>query len=61
MVSITHFMDFGDGLVPSPRVSPRRFFCTECHVSQNVVKPPIDNDFVDVDSMLSKAAPGGRQ
>jgi nitrate reductase (cytochrome), electron transfer subunit len=25
------------------------------------VKPPVDNDFVDIDTMLSRAAPGGRR
>ena len=59
MISITHFADRDGQFLAS--VSPRRFFCTECHVPQNVVKPPIDNDFVDIDSMLSKAAPGGRR
>jgi nitrate/TMAO reductase-like tetraheme cytochrome c subunit len=39
-------------------VSPRRFFCTSCHVPQNVVAPPVTNDFVDIDTMLSRAAPG---
>jgi nitrate reductase (cytochrome), electron transfer subunit len=56
MVSITHFMDRDGQFLAS--VSPRRFFCTECHVPQNVVKPPITNDFVDIDTMLSRAAPG---
>jgi cytochrome c-type protein NapB len=42
-------------------VSPRRFFCTECHVPQNVVTPPVTNDFVDIDTMLSRAVPGGRR
>jgi cytochrome c-type protein NapB len=59
MVSITHFMDRDGQFLAS--VSPRRFFCTECHVPQNVVKPPVDNDFVDIDTMLSRAAPGGRR
>ena len=59
MVSITHFMDRDGQFLAS--VSPRRFFCTECHVPQNVVKPPVDNDFIDIDSMLSRAAPGGRR
>ena len=40
MVSITHFMDRDGQFLAS--VSPRRFFCTECHVPQNVVKPPVD-------------------
>ena len=59
MVSITHFMDRDGQFLAS--VSPRRFFCTECHVPQNVVTPPIDNDFIDIDSMLSRATPGGRR
>ena len=59
MVSITHFMDRDGQFLAS--VSPRRFFCTECHVPQNMVKPPVDNDFIDIDSMLSRAAPGGRR
>ena len=59
MVSITHFMDRDGQFLAS--VSPRRFFCTECHVPQNVVKPPVDNDFIDIDTMLSRASPGGRR
>jgi nitrate reductase (cytochrome), electron transfer subunit len=59
MVSITHFMDRDGQFLAS--VSPRRFFCTECHVPQNVSNPPVSNDFVDIDTMLSRAAPGGRR
>ena len=56
MISITHFMDRDGQFLAS--VSPRRYFCTECHVPQNSSKPPISNDFVDIDTMLSRAAPG---
>jgi nitrate reductase (cytochrome), electron transfer subunit len=59
MVSITHFMDRDGQFLAS--VSPRRFFCTECHVPQNVTNPPVSNDFVDIDTMLSRSAPGGRR
>ena len=59
MVSITHFMDRDGQFLAS--ISPRRFFCTECHVPQNVATPPVSNDFVDIDTMLSRAAPGGRR
>ena len=59
MVSITHFMDRDGQFLAS--VSPRRFFCTSCHVPQNTAVPPVSNDFVDIDTMLSKAAPGGRR
>jgi len=59
MVSITHFMDRDGQFLAS--VSPRRFFCTECHVPQSVVTPPVSNDFTDIDTMLSRTAPGGRR
>jgi len=59
MISITHFMDRDGQFLAS--ISPRRFFCTECHVPQNVVGPPVSNDFVDIDTMLSRTAPGGRR
>jgi cytochrome c-type protein NapB len=59
MVSITHFMDREGQFLAS--VSPRRFFCTECHVPQSMVTPPVTNDFVDIDAMLRRAAPGGRR
>jgi len=59
MVSITHFMDRDGQFLAS--VSPRRFFCTICHVPQNVVKPPVSNDFADIDTLLGREAPGGRR
>jgi len=59
MVSITHFMDRDGQFLAS--VSPRRFFCTECHVPQSVANPPVSNDFVDIDTMLRRAAPDGQQ
>jgi cytochrome c-type protein NapB len=40
-------------------VSPRRFFCTQCHVPQHEVKPPVESDFLDIDTLLSRANPGG--
>ncbi|MDP6518115.1 MAG: nitrate reductase cytochrome c-type subunit [Alphaproteobacteria bacterium] len=51
MVSITHFMDRDGQFLAS--VSPRRYFCTQCHVTQQVTGPLVDNVFVDVDSVLS--------
>ena len=42
-------------------ISPRRYFCTECHVPQNVTNPPVSNDFVDIDTLLKHATPGDRQ
>ena len=59
MVSITHFMDRDGQFLAS--ISPRRFFCTECHVPQTVVTPPVSNDFTDIDTLLGRASPGGRR
>ena len=59
MLSITHFMDRDGQFLAS--VSPRRFFCTQCHVPQHEVKAPVENDFVDIDTILSRAQPGGRR
>jgi nitrate reductase (cytochrome), electron transfer subunit len=59
MVSITHFMDRDGQFLAS--ISPRRFFCTECHVPQSVVNPPVSNDFTDIDTLLSRANPGGQR
>ena len=51
MVSITHFMDRDGQFLAS--VSPRRYFCVQCHVPQHPVKPPVANRFIDVDTLLS--------
>ena len=57
MVSITHFMDRDGQFLAT--VSPRRFFCVECHVPQHETKPPVDNTFVDIDALLARQTPGG--
>lgn len=56
MVSITHFSDRDGQSLAS--ISPRRYFCTECHVPQHNVRPPVENNFVDIDSLLQRPAPG---
>lgn len=50
MVSITHFMDRDGQFLAS--VSPRRYFCNQCHVPQTETKPLVENTFVDVDSII---------
>ena len=57
MVSVTHYMN-REGQVLAA-VTPRRFFCTQCHVPQHEVKAPVENDFVDIDTLLGRANPGG--
>lgn len=46
MVSVTHFMDRDDNFLAD--VSPRRYFCTQCHVPQVEIKPAVDNTFIDM-------------
>jgi cytochrome c-type protein NapB len=52
MVSITHFMDRDGQFLAS--ISPRRYFCNQCHVPQHEVKPLVGNDFVDVDTLIGE-------
>lgn len=54
MVSITHFMDRDGQFLAS--VSPRRYFCNQCHVAQREVQVPVANDFVDIDTLLLNRA-----
>jgi cytochrome c-type protein NapB len=46
MISVTHFMD-RDGQVLAD-VTPRRYFCTECHVTQTDARPLVPNTFQDM-------------
>lgn len=52
MVSITHFMNRDGQFLAS--VSPRRFFCTQCHVTQQDIKPLVGSDFLDIDAVLAE-------
>ena len=52
MISITHFMD--RDLQTLASVSARRYFCTQCHVPQTDAEPVIENQFVDIDTMLDR-------
>jgi nitrate reductase (cytochrome), electron transfer subunit len=54
MVSITHFVG-RDGQMLG-EISPRRYFCTTCHVVQTDAKLPVKNTFVDFYSVPSEAA-----
>lgn len=48
-ISMTHF-DTRDGQQLSD-VSPRRYFCTQCHVTQADAKPLIKNTFQPLDEL----------
>jgi nitrate reductase (cytochrome), electron transfer subunit len=59
MISITHFSDRDGQFLAS--ISPRRYFCTQCHVPQHNVRVPVENDFVDIDTLLARTTPGIRR
>jgi cytochrome c-type protein NapB len=52
-LSVTHYMD-RDGNVRAA-ISPRRYFCTQCHVEQHEVKPLVGNSFQDIDTVLHRS------
>ena len=52
MVSVTHYMDREAQFLAE--VSPRRYFCTQCHVPQTDARPLVGNTFEDVDDILTR-------
>jgi cytochrome c-type protein NapB len=53
-ISITHYMDRDGDLLAD--ISPRRYFCTQCHVVQLEVKPLVSNNYEDVEDILQREA-----
>ena len=53
-LSVTHYMDRSGNVLGE--VSPRRYFCNQCHVSQVEAKPLVPNDFRDIAEVLGTAA-----
>jgi cytochrome c-type protein NapB len=51
-VSATHYMD-RDGTIRGD-ISPRRYFCTQCHVPQDEVKPLVTNTYEDFDAVRKR-------
>jgi cytochrome c-type protein NapB len=54
MVSVTHFWDRDNQALAA--VSPRRYFCLQCHVVQHDVPRATGNDFQSIDTVLQKSA-----
>jgi cytochrome c-type protein NapB len=52
MVSATHFMDRDHNYLAE--ISPRRYFCTQCHVVQTDAPLRVDNGFLDVHQLLER-------
>ena len=51
-VSQTHFEDRDSDVLAN--VAARRYFCTQCHVSQVDAKPLVENDFKPVQAITGK-------
>lgn len=51
-VSPTHYMD-RDGTIRGD-ISPRRYFCTQCHVPQDEVKPLVTNTYEDFEAVRQR-------
>jgi cytochrome c-type protein NapB len=56
MVSVTHYMDREANFLAE--ISPRRYFCEQCHVVQTRAKPQVGNTFVDIDELIAHPAAG---
>lgn len=52
-VSITHYQTRDGDMLG--KVSTRRYFCVQCHVSQEAARPLVENTFEHVDAVLLKA------
>lgn len=52
MVGVTHYMDRDGNFLAE--VSPRRYFCNQCHVPQIDAKPLVENTFEDIDTILDR-------
>lgn len=53
MVSVSHYADRGGNQLAD--ISPRRYFCLQCHVPQMPMNPLVENRFTDVEAMLRRA------
>ncbi|MCR6663555.1 MAG: nitrate reductase cytochrome c-type subunit [Luteimonas sp.] len=49
-ISVTHYMDRDDQFLAE--VSPRRYFCVQCHVVQTDAQPLVASGFRDIDEVL---------
>ena len=53
-VSVTHYMDRDGNFLAE--ISPRRYFCEQCHVVQFDAAPLVENRFEDVDQIIKRRA-----
>jgi nitrate reductase (cytochrome), electron transfer subunit len=58
-VSVSHYMDRDGNFLAE--ISPRRYFCEQCHVAQIDARPLVENRFEDVDDIIKRTASKGMQ
>ena len=51
-ISLTHFKNRAGSALAN--VSPRRYFCTQCHVPQKDAKPLVENDFKPIEAVKQR-------
>jgi cytochrome c-type protein NapB len=56
MISVTHYMDRDGNFLAE--ISPRRYFCNQCHVTQTATRDVVENEFKDMDELLDRRATG---
>ena len=54
MISVTHYLDREGNFLAE--ISPRRYFCTQCHVVQTASDNMVANNFVDMDDLIRERA-----
>jgi nitrate reductase (cytochrome), electron transfer subunit len=59
MISATHYMDRDHNYLAE--ISPRRYFCTQCHVVQTDAQPLVENAFMDVQELLEREQEAGQK
>lgn len=52
MISVTHYMDRDGNFLAE--LSPRRYFCQQCHVVQTNAKQLVGTDFTDLDTLIDQ-------
>lgn len=58
MISVTHYMNRDGNFLAE--ISPRRYFCNQCHVNQTTIRKVYENDFQDMDELLKDRAANGQ-
>tara|TARA_B110000467_G_C18236869_1_gene432097 strand:- start:329 stop:832 length:504 start_codon:yes stop_codon:yes gene_type:complete len=59
MVSVTHYMNREGNFLAE--ISPRRYFCNQCHVTQLDAEPLVENTFIDMHSLMKQKTTNAKE